>query len=110
VGQTGKKVDTQMSIIQKTFESSDKIKNGRTLIRTLAHTMAEVGELAEEIVIANGFSYKQPGEDGIVGEAIDVILCALDIIHKHDPLVTEEDLEKIAIRKLAKWEAKTRST
>jgi len=98
-----------MSLIQKTFESSDKIKNGRNQTRILAHTVAEVGELAEEIVIANGFSYKQPGEDGIVGEAVDVIICALDMIHQTDPTVTEEDLEKIAIRKLAKWEAKTRS-
>ena len=99
-----------MSLIQKTFVVSDRIKNGRTLIRTLAHTMAEVGELAEEVVIANGFSYKQPGPDGIVGEAVDVILCALDIIYQVDPTITEKDIEAIAERKLAKWEAKTRST
>lgn len=96
-----------MSLIQKTFETSDRIENGRSLLRILAHTMSEMGELAEEIAIADGNHYKQPG---IVGEAVDLIVCALDIIHKYDPSVTEEDLIKIAVRKLAKWESKTRTT
>lgn len=98
-----------MSLIQKTFAASDRIKNGRNQTRILAHTMAEVGELAEEVLIANGFSYKQPGADGIVGEAVDVILCALDMIRQTDPTITEKDIEAIAERKLTKWEAKTRS-
>ena len=99
-----------MSLIQKTFAASDKIKNGRNQTRILAHTVAEVGELAEEVVIANGFSHKEPGADGIIGEAVDVIVCALDMIHQTDPTVTEEDLVKIAVRKLARWEAKCRNT
>ena len=93
-----------MSLIQKTFETSDRIENGRTLTKILAHTMTEIGELAEEILIEEGQHYKTAGEDGIIGEAVDGILCLLDIIHKHDPTVTEEDLIKIAVRKLAKWE------
>lgn len=94
-----------MSLIQKTFDTADRIDNNRSLLKILAHTVSEMGELAEEIAIADGNHYKQAGADGVVGEAVDLIVCVLDIIHKHDPTVTEEDLIKIAVRKLAKWES-----
>lgn len=92
-----------MSLIQKTFAVSDEIQDNRTLLRILAHTMSELGELAEEVEINAGVSHKLAGEDGIVGESVDLILCALDMIRKHDPTVTEVELEEIAVKKLAKW-------
>lgn len=76
--------------------------------------MEEVGELATEISIESGFSDKEPGEDGIVGEAIDVALCAIDLTWVSSPNTTEEELEEyvteVIKRKLRKWkESKLKS-
>ncbi len=60
------------------FGVSDKLKDGRTIADVIGHTMEELGELATEVKIADGKSYKDPGVDGIVGEAVDVIVCLLD--------------------------------
>lgn len=94
-----------MSIVKQIFESSDRIKNGRTPQQILGHLMTEVGELAEEVLIDQGLSYKQAGVDGIVGESVDVILCAMDIIRVADPMLSEEELMGIVARKLYKWES-----
>jgi NTP pyrophosphatase (non-canonical NTP hydrolase) len=67
----------------------------------------EAGELATEIKIANGFTIdKVEGADGIVGEAIDVIQCAIDIIYLYNPSITEEQLNVIMKKKLEKWSKK----
>lgn len=92
-----------MSLISKTFEASDEIQDSRTRFRILAHCIEELGEMSEELVIDKGLSYKSPGKDGVIGEGVDLILCVLDLIHKTDPTVTEEDLEAIAVKKIAKW-------
>jgi hypothetical protein len=47
----------------------------------LVHLLSEYGELAEEVAIATGSSYKPEGADGVVGEAIDVVLCAVDLVY-----------------------------
>jgi hypothetical protein len=72
----------------------------------LNHTVTELGELTMEVIINQGKSYKQPGKDGIIGEAIDMIACAVDIIRLHSPELTEEDIIGIALPKLAKWKDK----
>ena len=80
------------------------MENGRTLEDVLIHLMTEVGELAEEIQIKSGMSTKPEGVDGITGEAIDVILCALDIIHLHNPDFTNDsDILDFVHSKLEKW-------
>jgi hypothetical protein len=71
--------------------------------------MAELGELAEEVAINEKHSYKKQGSDGIVGEAIDTILCLLDLIHVHTPSITEEELIHVAQLKLDKWVTKAAS-
>jgi hypothetical protein len=81
----------------------------RTKYSVLASTMSELGELAEEIAIAEKHSYKKQGSDGVVGEAVDTIICLLDLIHVHNPSVTEEELNHIAQLKLDKWVAKAAS-
>lgn len=75
----------------------------RTLNSVLHSATSELGECAEEINIHEGHSYKKPGKDGIVGEAIDTILCLLDLIHVYDPTITEDVVENIAKQKLKKW-------
>jgi|SRR5271157_419630 len=82
--------------------------NLRTRYSVLTSTMSELGELAEEVMISEGNSYKEQGEDGIVGEAIDTILCLLDLLHKNCNL-TEKELDAIAKKKCDKWVHKVQS-
>lgn len=95
-----------MTLITEIFTASDEIKNNRTVQDVLNHTVTELGELAMEVIIDQGKSYKHPGKDGIIGEAIDIIACAVDIIRVHAPELTEEDIISIALPKLAKWKDK----
>jgi hypothetical protein len=82
-----------------------KIASDQPLQASLIH---EVGELSEEINVANGLSYKQAGPDGVIGEAIDSIISLVDLIYvyakENNIELTEENLIRIAEEKLAKWE------
>lgn len=78
----------------------------RNLYSVLASLMSEVGELGEEIAIENGHSYKSKGADGVVGEAIDVIITALDMITVANPNLTEQEITEMARRKCDKWISK----
>lgn len=90
-------------LVKKTFAFSDAIENDRTISDIIEHAMTELGELSMENIIEKGRSYKAPGKDGIVGEAVDVMLCMLDIIRKAEPEMTEEALMEIVQPKLQKW-------
>lgn len=92
------------TLVKTILEASSEIKNDRTKSDVLVHLMTEVGELAQEIQISEGKSYKTEGVDGVIGEAIDVIICALDIIKQHNPNIKEDyDLSRILVSKLNKW-------
>lgn len=84
------------------LEYCDRIKNGRTEKDILKHLDGEQEELDVEALKA--YWNKEPGEDGVLGEAIDVFLCAVDYAHKKDPSITAEQIEAIVKRKLDKWE------
>jgi NTP pyrophosphatase (non-canonical NTP hydrolase) len=90
-------------MVNITFAASKLVKNGRTPKEVLMVLMEEVGELATEISINDGFKNRQASEDGIVGEAVDVILAALDIIKIHQPDITSNELNGIALNKCKKW-------
>ena len=62
--------------------------------------------MTEEILIENGISYKEKGKDGILGESVDVILCALDIIFIAHPDITNEEILDVVSKKLKKWKEK----
>jgi hypothetical protein len=95
-----------MSLVTETFKYSDTIKNNRDAFYVLSKCVEELGELSVEVQIATGVSYKEAGKDGVVGEAIDLITCVLDLIRITHPNLSEEDLVAIAIPKLEKWKAK----
>ncbi len=80
---------------------SEKIKNGRTIRSAFEHMQGEANELDLEITLKN--TGMPAGPDGIVGEAIDVISCALDVIFLHKPDITDEELHAIMIKKMEKW-------
>lgn len=100
------KLTKEASVVVDTLQTEAVNIPKRTPYSVLSSTMSELGELAEEIMISQGNSYKKPGVDGIVGEAIDTIVCLLDLIHVVDPELTEGDLEDIAFPKLSKWISK----
>lgn len=89
-------------MIEETLQVCRQIKP-RTPYEVLAYLMEEVGELSSEIMIREGYSRKDIGKDGIIGEAIDVIVCALDIIYLDQPDVTENEIMIRLNLKLAKW-------
>lgn len=67
----------------------------------------ELGELSLEINISQGLSYKEPGKDGIKGEAVDLAICALDMFALQCPNMTSEEIEReflsYMLTKLNKW-------
>jgi len=96
-----------MTLISEVALACEHISSPRTTADILIHAMTEMGELALEIQIDEGKSYKQSGEDGIVGEALDVIVCMIDIIYKQlGPFLEEEQLLERIRPKLQKWESK----
>jgi hypothetical protein len=73
------------------------IKNGRTKHDALRHLKSEVFELEDELEGTGD------GADGVVGEAVDVIACALDIIVLERPDITDEEVAHILKLKCEKW-------
>ena len=94
-----------MTLVEQIKETSQRIKDGRSKYAVLAKATEELGELSQEVMIEAGDHYKEPGKDGIVGEAIDLMICAIDMILQADPQFTEQQMQAIATRKLAKWES-----
>lgn len=94
-----------MSLVETVFDMSRQIKDGRSVVRAAASVSAEVGELWEEISIEHLGSYRKPDADGIVGEAIDVIISALDVIYLSNPEMTEQEITDYANKKLLKWKS-----
>lgn len=81
-------------------EYSNQIKNGRKPHDIFNYLLDEVRELEEEMFGVGD------GKDGIAGEAVDVILCALDLIFKVEPNWTDQDIVKYAETKCEKWARK----
>jgi hypothetical protein len=69
----------------------------------------EVGEFTVEVAIKTRNCNKPQGPDGVVGEAADVIITCLDIMHKLHPEITSEQFDEVVKSKLAKWERKHNS-
>lgn len=72
----------------------------------LASALEELGELSVEVRIAHGTKPGPAGVDGIVGEAIDLILCGYDMIHTELGELNPDVIYPIMKKKLAKWQRK----
>lgn len=80
---------------------SGLIQNGRVLRDIARHTESELVELYEEVdKVEQGID---EGSDGVVGESIDIIACALDAIFVHRPETTNEEICAILLAKCEKW-------
>lgn len=89
-------------MINEVFDVSAQV-TPRSTYQVLGKLMEEVGELAEEVMIADGFVDKPEGKDGVIGEAIDCITCCLDLIYLSYPNITKEEVMTILHVKLGKW-------
>lgn len=69
----------------------------------------EVEELSAEISIRKKTKKREPSIDGISGEAIDVIVCALDLILMEEPEITSEEIIKRMSIKVEKWKRNTKN-
>jgi hypothetical protein len=111
-----KEMSKPSSLLVQILETSARIKNHRNPQDVLMTVVEEVGELATEIAIISGHKNREPGDDGILGETIDVICAAVDILHlllgkdngdgTHvlSPTQIEYVVMKVAESKLKKWE------
>lgn len=79
----------------------------RTNDYVLKKCMEELGELSLEEQIETGLSYKEPGKDGVAGEAVDLAICAMDMFALQHPGLTASEIEDKFISymniKLQKW-------
>ena len=88
-------------------EFSQRIRNGRSLLdimKAMDGEKGEVNELREEVEIRMGVRPGTPGKDGVVGEAIDLFLCSIDMIFEAAPDITNREIIAYAHEKLVKWE------
>lgn len=80
------------SIFKEVKVVSDVIKNGRNATNIVMKSLTELGELAEEVSVKyNKSEYKAGSDDGILGEATDVLICLFDL------LITEGKLQLLKI-------------
>lgn len=101
---------TAFDIVKQTslkIDDMETVNNfpGRTIQSTFNASIAEIGELAVEVNCETGFHYKDSGVDGVVGEAIDVMICMYDMIHHVAPNLTQQQFNEIVHVKCSKWVA-----
>lgn len=80
------------------------IKDDRTIVKPMLKLTEEVGELSTEVsVILGQLPKSKSGKDGVIGEACDVIIAAIDVIHQDNPQVKPDDIRRVIGTKLVKW-------
>lgn len=89
-------------LVETVFEYCAEIKNNRTILTAYKHAQGEMVEL--DSAICAEIQDVAIDEDGILGEAVDVITCMLDIIWQAG--YTKKEILETAIRKCDKWKYK----
>jgi len=91
-------------LIKEIFEVAARVKR-RSTVNVGLKLMEEAGELAKEINILDGYINKPEGVDGVLGEAIDLIITAGDVIwNTYGKSISEETIMAKLAEKLKKWE------
>lgn len=89
------------SLLQIMRHYGAQIDDGRSLADTLRYAAGELRELADEI------ERRERGEalgpDGILGEAVDVMVCLADIVVQAVPDVSDTELTRTFDAKCRKW-------
>ena len=87
--------------IENILQVCRTIKHNRTIETAFKHLKGEVTELKDEI--SSVMNDQNPGPDGVIGEAVDCILCLVDIIYQEDSSITTYEINKVIHDKLEKW-------
>lgn len=91
-------------MLKKLLDTCKDIQDNRDIVQPTLKLVEEVGELSTEVNIGLGNLPKSKGgDDGVLGEACDVIITALDIIYQDNKNVSVEDIENAIERKITKW-------
>lgn len=94
-------------MLETILEYCGEIKNDRNILSIHRHLKGEVEELADEVY--NHIFGMKMGDDGIVGESVDVALCSIDLAYMYliDNGIQPEECNRIITdaftRKLDKW-------
>jgi len=95
-------------LIRTVLETSDDIQNGRDARFAVSKLKEEFHELKDEVLKKE--AGEPLGKDGIFGEAVDVIQCAIDVVRLEYPEMTHEEiiaeLEARMVSKCEKWRRK----
>lgn len=83
-------------------DQCDHIVNTRTMNSVADHLRGELIELDDEV--KKMVFCQEQGTDGVIGEAVDVLICAIDLAKIWDSSLTPEQIRQIVINKLDKWE------
>ena len=100
----------KLNILDTILEYCERIKNGRTLDIIHDALLEEVEELEYEIDTDNHLTLTSVKIDGIVGESVDVALCAIDMAYKKlelegkKPSEIKSIIDAKFLQKLDKWE------
>lgn len=92
------------NILQMVSATSMKVgSNNRDA--TFKSLVEEVGELATEIAIEDGTKKREASPDGVIGEAIDVLVVIIDLLHLElgENIHGQAFLDRVQ-SKLNKWE------
>lgn len=87
--------------LSQVVDIAESPKRKRSLDSVMDKVVEEVGELATEISIVQGRSYKEPGSDGVKGEAVDLVIASLDLLHKAG--CDEHEFLELLRTKTGKW-------
>lgn len=95
-----------MNLIERVIRTS-KNTGSDNRMNTFMSLTEELGELATELAISNGTKKREPSPDGVVGEAIDVLVCVIDLLYQElGDTITEQGFLDHVQSKLNKWEGK----
>lgn len=84
------------TFISTILDAALAVRDGRTHRDVIFHAVTELGELAEEVQIKIGSGRgKTAGDDGVAGEALDLILCLIDYLRLLDPLTSDTRLVSV---------------
>lgn len=90
--------------MQLEFIKQLSLAEPKTLLERMVKLQEECGELAQEVLIhskSSGSKHKQMGQDGIKGEAVDVVLVGLSLFFSQGGDI--EELNVISGKKCEKW-------
>lgn len=93
--------------IKQCFENSENqgklFSNGKRSYSYVLHkAVEEMGELSEEILIEQGFSYKNKGADGIGGESVDLAIVAMDMFYLHNSHLSASEISELFMKTVEK--------